>query len=100
MGEGEIVVLYGDVVGMVDIWSSVKLKERLRLHREIIVVRRRPTERVYEEANKGGVEIVVADDPKREAKKLLKSLTNKEGRGVRMKKIEEVGDRSLMLDPC
>ncbi len=96
----EIIVAYGDAVGIVDIWECAKIKRRFDLKRQIIVAKKNPTDKVHEEAQKEGIEIVVAlENPKKEAKRLAESLSDKEGKEVKVKRIEDMVDRSFMLDP-
>lgn len=101
MGKEKVFIAYGEAAGIIDVWGCGKAKARLEASRGIMVVKRRPTEKVLEEAKKEGIEIVVTDGkPKEEAKRLASRMEKEEGKEVRMGKIEEIADRSMMYDVC
>ncbi len=101
MGKEKVFIAYGEAAGIIDVWGCGKAKARLEASRGIMVVKRRPTEKVLEEAKKEGIEIVVTDGkPKEEAKRLASRVEKEEGKEVRVEKIEEIADRSMMYDVC
>jgi len=101
MEKEKVFIAYGEAAGIIDVWGCGKAKARLGASRGIMVVKRRPTEKVIEEAKKEGIEIVVTEGkPKEEAKRLAERIKTEEGKEVRVGKIEEIADRSMMYDVC
>ena len=98
-GDHKILIAYGEAIGIFDVWEYGKLKNKFALERAIAVVKKKPTDKVYQEAEKNGIEIMVSDNPKRYAENLKKELECPEKK-VGVRKLEEVADRSIMQDPC
>ena len=94
-----VVIGYGDAMGIYDVWEFNRLKKRLSLNKCIAVVRSSPTEKVLREAEDMGIEVIIADDPRGMASHLKEKL-EAEGYAVKVKKLEEIADRSIMSDPC
>ena len=99
LSDQKILIAYGDQMGIFDVWEFGKLKKKYELERAIAVVKKKPTEKVYEEADKNGVEIIISNNPKKYAEDLKREIECPE-KMVGVRKLEEVADRSLSQDPC
>ena len=100
LSEGnKILIAYGEAIGIFDVWEYGKLRKKFNLERAIAVVQKKPTDKVYAEAQKNGIEIVISDNPKKYAENLKRELECPEKR-VGVRRLEEVADRSIMQDPC
>ncbi len=90
---------YGDMLGMYDVWQMERFMKRLPVKRIIVVVRERPLDRVIEEAKNMSIELVYSDFPRKIAQEIASEL-KKAGQNARIKRLEEIADRSIMSDPC
>ena len=99
LGDHKILIAYGDQMGIFDVWEFGKVKKKFQLERAIAIVKKEPTEKVYDEADKNGVEIIVSNNPKQHAENLKKELESPDKK-IGIRKLEEVADRSLSQDPC
>ncbi|GEM_PF-2037849 len=95
----KILIAYGDALGIFDVWQLGKVKKKFSLEKTIVVIKKNPTEKVIEEAEKNGLEVKISEKPKEYAEKLKDELQTSEKK-VGVKKLEEVADRSIMQDPC
>ncbi len=93
------VIGYGDAMGIYDVWEFNRLKKRLSLTNCPPFVKAAPTEKVLREAEDMGIEVITSDDPRGMASHLKEKL-EAEGYAVKVKKLEEIADRSIMSDPC
>lgn len=98
-GDHKILIVYGEVIGIFDVWEFGKVIEKLNLERGIAIVKKNPTQKVFEEAEKNRVEIMVSENPKEYAQQLKRKL-EKPDLKIGVRKLEEVADRSIMQDPC
>ncbi len=98
-GGHKILIAYGDALGIFDVWEFGKLIKKYNLEKGIAIVRKKPTQKVYEEAEKNQVEIMVSQNPKEFAQQIKKQIEQPNSK-VAVRKLEEVADRSIMQDPC
>ncbi len=98
-GDHRVLIAYGDALGIFDVWEFGKLIKRFKLERGIAIVKKEPTQKVYEEAEKNHVEIMISQNPKEFAQQMRKQLETPNYK-VAVRKLEEVADRSIMQDPC
>ena len=99
LSDHKILIAYGDQMGIFDVWEFGKLKKKFALERAIAVIKKKPTDKVYDEADKNGVEIIISNNPRQHAEHLKRELEAPDKK-VGVKKLEEVADRSLSQDPC
>ncbi len=98
-GDRKVLIAYGDALGIFDVWEFGKLIKKFNLEKGIAIVKKKPTPKVYEEAEKNHVEIMISQNPKEFSQQVKKQLEQPDLK-IAIRKLEEVADRSIMQDPC